>query len=213
MRSLFLCAFMVIGTTIASAQDAKFQSAMKNNIAALDTSFRNSQNLLSVANNFERIAMAEKTQWLPYYYAAYALVNYGFMSTDKSKTDQFADRAELLAMKADSLSRNNSEISCLKSMIASVRLMVNPMERFMEYGPISGAELEKAIAQDPSNPRPYLLKGQSLKYTPEQFGGGCKKASEQLNIAKEKFENFKPASDLAPDWGKQYNLQLLAECN
>ena len=186
---------------------------MKNNIAAIDTSFRNPASMLSLANSFERIAASEKNQWLPYYYAAFCQVNVGFMEPDKSKTDGFADKASALIAKADSLAPGNSEISCMKSMIASCHMMVNPRERFMEYGQESNSNLDKAMEEDPSNPRPYYLKGQGLKYTPEQFGGGCKTAKPELQTALDKYVNFKPASELHPVWGKQRVDQLMKECN
>ena len=97
-------------------------------------------------------------------------------------------------------------------MIATLRLMVNPMQRFMEYGPLSDEWLEKSKEQDPGNPRPYLLKGQGLKFTPEQFGGGCKTAAEQLATAVEKFATFKPATEINPNWGKTYAETLLKGC-
>ena len=194
------------------AQSEKYMAAMKNNIAAIDTSFKNPQNLLSLANNFERIATAEKNQWLPYYYAALCQVNYTYMEQDKSKVDAIADKATSLINKADSLQPENSEISCIKSMIASSHMMVNPMQRFMEYGQLSATELDNAMKQDPSNPRPYYLKGQGLKYTPEQFGGGCKTAAPLLQTAMNKFTAFKPASDLVPNWGMKRTEMLLNEC-
>jgi hypothetical protein len=40
---------------------------------------------LNLANNFERIATAEKNQWLPYYYAAFCQVNLGFIEKDNEK--------------------------------------------------------------------------------------------------------------------------------
>ena len=194
------------------AQSEKYMAAMKNNIAAIDTSFKNPQYLLSLANNFERIATAEKNQWLPYYYAALCQVNYTYMEQDKSKVDAIADKATSLINKADSLQPENSEISCIKSMIASSHMMVNPMQRFMEYGQLSATELDNAMKQDPSNPRPYYLKGQGLKYTPEQFGGGCKTAAPLLQTAMNKFTAFKPASDLVPNWGMKRTEMLLNEC-
>lgn len=196
----------------ASAQSEKFINVMKSNIAAIDTSFKNPDNLLSLANYFERIAIAEKNQWLPYYYAAFCQVNYTYMMQDKSKIDPIADKATELINKADSLMPNNSEISCIKSMIASAHMMVNPMQRYMEYGQVAGIQLENAMQQDPTNPRPYFLKGQGLRYTPEQFGGGCKTATEQLQTALDKYASFKPESEIAPNWGKQRVEKLLSEC-
>jgi hypothetical protein len=212
MKRLFILSAVVFSTIAASAQSAKFIAVMKSNMAAIDTSFKNPANLLALANNFERIATAEKNQWLPYYYAALCQVNYSYMEQDKSKVDAIADRATLLINKADSLMPNNSEISCIKSMIASSHMMVNPMQRYMEYGPESASHIEAAMQQDPTNPRPEFLKGQGLKYTPEQFGGGCATAKPVLQSSLDKFKTFQPASELHPNWGKQRVETLLNEC-
>ena len=185
---------------------------MKKNLSVIDSSFKNPPDLLKLSNSFERIGAAEKTQWLPYYYAAFCQVNYGFIIQDKDKIDGFADRAAVLIAKADSLSPNNSEISCIKSMIASCHMMVNPQQRWQEYGPASSSNIEAAMQQDPANPRPYYLKAQGLVYTPEQFGGGCKTAKPVLETAMDKYGSFKPASDINPNWGKPQVENLLKGC-
>ena len=212
MKKLLIALVLVSASILSYSQSEKYIGAMQKNLSAIDTSFKNPPSLLTLANNFERIANAEKTQWLPYYYAAFCQINYGFMEQDKDKVDAIADKATDLISKADSLMPNNSEISCIKSMIASCHMMVNPMQRYMEYGPESGSNLEKAIQQDAANPRPYYLKGQALKYTPEQFGGGCKTAKPQLQTAFEKYAAFKPASPMHPTWGKSQVDALLKDC-
>lgn len=213
MKKLLLLTSLSLVSFFSFAQSEKYVTAMKNNIGAIDSSFRNPPNMLALANNFERIATAEKNQWLPYYYAAYCQVNYGFLEKDGSKKDGFADKATALINKADSLSQKNSEISCIRSMIASCHMMVNPMQRYMIYGQESTTQMENAMEQDPTNPRPYLLKGQGLKYTPEQFGGGCATAKPELQTAIDKFRLFKPASELHPVWGMERTQQLMNECN
>lgn len=212
MKKLLLIAGGCVLMLSSFAQSEKFTTAMKKNLSELDSAFKNPAYLLSLANNFERIANAEKTAWLPYYYAAFCQVNNGFMEKDKSKVDVIADRATELINKADSLSPNNSEISCIKSMIASCHMLVNPMQRWQEYGAASNENMEAAMKQDPTNPRPYYLKGQGLKYTPEQFGGGCKSALPILETALEKFAAFKPASDIHPNWGKEIAQQIVDGC-
>lgn len=212
MKKSFLLSVLIMGSVAGFSQSDRYVGAMQKNIAAIDTSFRNPPSLLGLANNFERIANAEKTQWLPYYYGALCQVNYGFMEQDKDKVDGIADKAAELIHKADSLAPKNSEISCIKSMIASCHMMVNPMQRYMEYGAESGTNLDKAMEQDPTNPRPYLLKGQGLRYTPEQFGGGCVMAKPVLQTALDKFATFKAAGDLYPTWGKDRVNQLMTEC-
>lgn len=212
MKKLFLLSAAIMITAASFAQSGKYVTAMQSNLAALDTSFKNPANLLALANNFERIATAEKNQWLAYYYAAYCLVNYGYFEKDKAKIDGYADKATALINTADSLAPKNSEISCIKSMIGSCHMMVNPMQRYMQYGEEINTNMENAMEQDPTNPRPYLLKGQGLRYTPEQFGGGCATAKPELLKALEKFNSFKPQSELYPSWGKSRVEQLLGEC-
>lgn len=206
---IVLVSFLVTGTF---AQSEKYMASMKSNIAAIDSSFKNPANLLDLANKFERIATAEKNQWLAYYYAALCQVNYTYMEKDKTKIDAIADKATELINKADALQPNNSEISCIKSMIASSHMMVDPMTRFMEYGPESQSHIDAAMQQDPANPRPEYLKGQGLKYTPEQFGGGCATAKPILQASLEKYNKFVPGSDIHPNWGKQRVEMLIGEC-
>ena len=212
MKKLFLIAGCFLLMISSFAQSEKFTAAMKKNLTALDTSFKNPVDLIKVANNFERIANAEKTEWLPYYYAAFCQVNFGFMEQDKDKVDAIADKASELIKKADSLAPNNSEISCIKSMIASCHMMVNPMQRWQQYGAESSSSMAAAMKQNPANPRPYYLKGQGLKYTPEQLGGGCKTARPELQTALERYTTFKPAGELYPNWGKEITAQLIKGC-
>ena len=212
MKKITLLLAVIILSVGVFAQNDKYTSAMKKNIAMIDSAFVKPDAFLSLANTFERIGTAEKNQWLPYYYAAYCRVNYAFMEKDKTANDPIADKAAELIAKADSLKPNNSEISCVKSMIASVKMMVNPQQRFMQYGAESDKALKIAMIQDTTNPRPYLLKGQSLKHMPEQYGGGCKTAKPKLEMAKEKFAAFKSASPINPDWGREYAERLLKDC-
>ena len=212
MKKLFLLAAVTFLAAATFAQSEKYMATMKTNIAAIDTSFKNPANLLDLANRFERIATAEKTQWLAYYYAALCQVNFTYMEQDKTKIDAIADKATALIDKADALQPNNSEISCLKSMIASAHMMVNPMQCFMEYGPEAQSFIDAAMQQDPTNPRPEYLKGQGLKYTPEQFGGGCATAKPVLQSSLDKYNKFKAASDIHPSWGKPRVELLISEC-
>ena len=211
-KFLFIAALIVFAQSTMAQENEKYIAAMQKNLIALQAASKEPASLLALANNFERIADAEKTQWLPYYYAAFCQVTYGFRETDKSKTDMIADKATDFINKANALSPKNSEISCIKSMIASCHMMVDPMTRYMQYSAESSEELEAAKQQDPTNPRPDFLIGQGLKYTPEQFGGGCGTAKPLITESLTKFENFKLASPLHPNWGKEMATQIMNEC-
>ena len=74
MKKISLIAAVVLFVTASFAQSDKYVPAMKANISQLD-SMMGKGNAAELANNFERIGDAEKTQWLPYYYAAYCTVH------------------------------------------------------------------------------------------------------------------------------------------
>jgi hypothetical protein len=210
MKKLLFSLTMIAGFAAgANAQDDKFIKAMEPKVIAADTTHK-TEDLLALSASFERIADAEKTKWLPYYYAALTEVNAAYMMTmqkpDASKTDPMADKAEALLSKAEAMSKDNSEIFVVKKMIASLRMMADPMNRYMTYGPKAEEALQTAAKLNPENPRVYLLQGQDKFFTPEQFGGSKTEAKTLFETAGKKFESFKPASSIDPNWGR-YSLQ------
>lgn len=216
MKSLFILSAVLMIGTASFSQSEKYVKTMEANVAELDTT-RSVERLQELANLFERIAVAEKTQWLPYYYAALASVNAGYMMTNgqmggmSEKLDPVSDKAESLLNKAEELSKQNSEIFVVKKMIATLRLMGDPMSRYMKYGPEAAQALSTAKQLNPENPRVYYLEGQDKYYTPEQFGGSKTEAVKLLEIAKQKYASFKPESSIHPHWGKgaiEYYLTL-----
>lgn len=193
------------------SQSEKYNGAMTSNIATLDTT-SSADGFLDVAGSFERIAEAEKTQWLPFYYASYSQILSGLFSNDPAKFDAVADKSEQLLKKAEALQANNSEISVLKSLIALLHMLSDPQTRWQQYGPQISEALEEAKKQDSTNPRPYFVQGQNLKNTPVQFGGGCTSAKPILEEAATKYASFKPASPLHPNWGLTQLKKILEEC-
>lgn len=211
MKQLFLAAFFAVLFIDVFAQSERYAGAMQKNLETFSNA-KTAAEMHDLSNAFERIATVEKNQWLPFYYAAMSEVLNGFMQQDKTGADVIADRAELLINKADTLEPNNSEISCIKSMIATLRMMVNPMQRYMQYGSVSTEWIEKAKQQDPANPRPYALQAQNLFYTPAQFGGGCATAKPVADAGIKLMESFQPKSPLHPKWGKMQFDMISGQC-
>lgn len=213
---LFIAVYSMF--TAGFAQSERYQKAMEQNIAALDTT-RTPDAWKELANNFQRIADAEKTQWLPYYYAAMSHVMIGYnigsaaggMGGFAEKTDPEADQAEQLLNKAEELGKVNSEILCLRKMIATLRMMGDPMNRYQTQGPLAAEALEKAKSMNPANPRVYMLEAQDKFYTPEQFGGSKTEAKTLFEESKKLFESFKPESSLHPQWGKNQVEYFLSQ--
>lgn len=211
MKKLVSIVALLSISLFATSQNKKYIAAMEKNVAALDTT-RDAVQLQNLANTFERIASAEKSEWLPNYYVAYCYVNMTY-SFKGDQIDTYCDKAEKFIKIADSISPNNSEIYTLKAQIASARISVNPMTRGQKYGTISGELREKAKDLDKTNPRPYYLEGTAYFYTPSMFGGGKDKAKPVFQKALEMYEIFKPVSSIAPNWGKNSTMYFLKECD
>ena len=206
MKTLSLL-FLFLSVSIAAiCQSERYESAMKAHVDRLD-SLKSAAEWLDAANAFERIAEAEKNQWLPYYYASLGQVMTGFMSGTPGtpfgadKTDPIADKAEQLVLKAEAISKENSEIFVLKKMIASLRMLADPMNRWQTFGPQAAEFLQQAKKLNPDNPRVYYLEGQDKFYTPEEFGGSKTEAKALFEESMKKYEAFKPESPLHPQWG------------
>lgn len=216
MKKAFLFVMAAAMVATGFAQSEKYTMAMEAKVAAFDTT-RNADALKDLGNNFERIAEAEKTQWLPYYYAALAYVNSGYFLTGgqmggmTQTLDPIADKADQLITKAEALSKDNSEIYVVKKMIATLRMMGDPMSRYMQYGPQAQEALATAKKLNPENPRVYLLEGQDKYYTPEQFGGSKTEAKALFELALTKYEASKPASSIDPKWGRGTTQYFLSQ--
>ena len=210
MRKIILLGFVSLSIG-AMSQNKKYQDAMEKNVAGVDTS-RTIEQLQPLENTFERIANAEKKEWLPYYYAAYCNVSMSYV-VKGDDIDTYCDKADALVKKADSLSPDNSEIQALKAQIAGARISVNPMVRGRKFGSEAAELREKSKKLDPTNPRPWMLEGMSLFYTPPAFGGGKDKAKVSYTKALELYNGFKPASSIHPRWGKGTTEYFLKQCN
>lgn len=202
MKTTILMATLIMLASFSYAQSDKYENAMKGNIAQLDSLIAKG-NYDELANNFIRIGDAEKTQWLPYYYAAYCYAINGLTEKDNSKKDAIADKANAQITKAETvLGKENSETDVIKAMIATAHMTVDPQSRYMTYGAAISDNIQKAESLDLTNPRPVLLEAQNKFFTPEQYGGGKDAAKELFDKSKTLFDNFKPESDISPNWGK-----------
>ena len=158
MKNLLFASLLLFISVSAFAQTA-FEKAMTDKIIKLDA-VKTTEELTALSNDFQRIADKEKTQWLPYYYAALAQIQKGRVLMQQGKTaelDAVAEAAKKPLDKAMELSPDNAENYILVKMIHSLKMMVNPMERYMSEGKLATEALTTAEKLDPENPRISLL--------------------------------------------------------
>src|SRR6187549_3139511 len=140
MKKIILSFAVLLFVATAFAQSEKYMKTMQEKVALIDSTWDGAK-LKDLSAAFERIADAEKTQWLPYYYAALTQVNMGLASSmdgkpaDAAKIDAIADKADALIAKAEALSKDNSEIFIVKKMNTNLRMAPQEMPRYMKYSP------------------------------------------------------------------------------
>ena len=204
-KRLFLWGLSVlIGGACLMAQSARYPAAMKANFKLLHEA-TTMQEHNSVAAAFQRIASAEKTLWVPYYYAALAKIN-GAMHAEGVDKDLTGQQVDSLLLQAEGIERN-SELSTLHYYNEILKMSVNPAERFMQAAPLLEKYYKMATMQDSTNPRIYFLRAQTLLHTPESFGGGKKAAHPLFQKVVDLFTANKAVTDTAtdfrPTWGEK----------
>jgi hypothetical protein len=203
-----LLVMLLVVSLAASAQSPKYAEAMQKNIALLDSG-KSMDQFQSLAATFDRIGDAEKTQWLPYYYAALAQTSIGWMP-DVTDKDANAQKINAYLAKAEAIEKN-AETYTIENMAATQQMLVDPQSRWMTNGKQASEALQKGLAADPNNPRLYYLQGMSLFNTPPQFGGGKDKAKPVFEKSVALFKSAQP-KPLYPDWGQKQAEAMLAQC-
>ena len=202
--------FLFVGFT-AFSQTA-YEKAMTEKIATVQQ-HKTPDEFTALTNDFKRIGDKEKTQWLPYYYAAFASIQKGRLAMregKKEELDPIADEAQKYLDLAMELNKDSAENLVLQKMIHSLKMMVNPQQRFMSEGMLAADALSKAEKIDAENPRITLMKAEDTYYTPEQFGGSKTKGLELFQKALDQFKVYQPKSSLDPNWGKAEAEYFLA---
>jgi hypothetical protein len=207
MRKSFLFLALLI-TVAASAQNDKYSQTMQKNIALLDSA-KGIDELTGLAATFDRIGDAEKTKWLPYYYAALAQTWIGWNPATKDKDANSAKINAYLA-KAEALEKNG-ETYAVENMSATQQMLVDPQSRWATNGKEAATALQQGMTADPGNPRLYYLQGMSLFGTPPQFGGGKDKAKPLFEKAVALYKSAQP-KPLYPTWGQKQAEDMLAQC-
>ena len=202
MKKLVFGICLFIGMN-AFSQTA-YEKAMSEKIALVEN-HKSADEFTALANDFKRIGDKEKTQWLPYYYAAFSTIQKGRMAMREGKLsdlDPIATEAQKFLDFAMDLSKDNAENLILQKMIHGLKMMVNPQERFMSEGMLAADALSKAEKIDAENPRITLMKAEDTYFTPEQFGGSRARGLELFQKSLDQFKVYKIKSALDPNWGK-----------
>jgi len=200
MKTMLIFFALNLSVLLVQAQSDKYTGAMLSNLA-LSEKARTIDDFQELANNFERIAVAEQNEWTAWYYAAFYNLIINFQDSVPERKTKYVTLAQQQLEKGLKLKPEESELMVLKVMSYYAEMAIDPMKGMTLFGEAT-ALLDKAKTINPENPRIYLEQAEALNGMPVEFGGGKEKALPLLLLAKEKFDKFVPADSLAPNWGR-----------
>ena len=210
MKTIKIITLFMLMYVGLSAQNEKFTKVMLTNLEKAKTA-KEVAEFQDLANSFERIAMAEKSEWTAWYYASYYNFLAGVTETENDKKMQFIEKARKMIDEGLKVKKDETELMVIKVLSYYIEMSIDQMKA-MELMPLASGLLEQAKAINPENPRIYLTQAQAVFNTPPAFGGGKEKALPIILLAKEKFDAFIPENQLVPNWGKENCEEILTGC-
>jgi hypothetical protein len=179
---------------------------------ALIASSQTAQDYINAGQYFADLTNVRNDEWLAPLYAALSYVLAAQHETNGDTIDDLCDKAQVYIDTAKVRYADVSEAAAMQAFLYQVRITVNPTERGLIYAEKADAEIKKAEAADPADPRPYFLHAMNVYYTPKIFGGGPSRALPLFEQAAVKFDAFVPAMPFMPHWGEQQNDEMIAKC-
>ncbi len=211
-KHILTLAITLISFSHSFGQDEEYTEAMKGQLKQM-ASIESDANAQSVKNGFLRIAQANRTEWLPMYYAALVQTEAG-LRFDVDKDVYFEEAKQYLSI-LKKAGASNSEITTLEGYIQMGIVAVDPDSRGAS---MSGQVMElfgKAIGQDRTNPRAVYLMALMEDGMAKFFGQGSEKACGMAKMSVELFEKESSKIDessILPSWGKKNAGAFYAKC-
>jgi tetratricopeptide (TPR) repeat protein len=161
---------------------------------------------------FERIASAEKNNWLPNYYVGLVNVTTAFTTQDKEKLSALLDKAQDAIDAELAKTPENPELLVVQAMIYTAWIVYDPMANGQKYGAKAMQVYEQAIKIAPENPRVVFCKAEFEIGGAKFWGADIKPICAEVDRAIALFATFKPENQFSPSWGLDRALETQKEC-
>ena len=170
------------------------------------------QKISEASNLFERIALAEDDNWLPYYYAAQVNTLASFGEQDETKLRQQLEKAKEFLDIAKRLSPNNVELLVQEAMINTAWMNFDGATYGPTLSPKNMQLYNTALQMAPENPRVVFSKAEWDMGSARYFGKDTSVYCKDVERALELFATFKSEIPFYPSWGEDRAKQVLEQC-
>ncbi|MGB6151924.1 MAG: hypothetical protein WBG48_08025 [Pricia sp.] len=205
MKNLLSIIFLATTLTI-SAQD-QYTEGMGRAMQLWEQ-----QKTTEASNQFERIAMAEDDNWLPYYYVALVNTTASFGEKDETILSQQLEKAKEFNDIAKNLSPDNPELLVMEAMTNTAWIAFDGATYGMNLSGKNTQLYQQAAKLAPDNPRVVLSKAEwdmgSARYFGKDVAPYCKDVKRALELFAED-DNDTP---FYPDWGKDRAETVAQQC-
>ncbi|AWA30150.1 hypothetical protein HYN48_08685 [Flavobacterium magnum] len=161
---------------------------------------------------FERIASAEKDNWLPNYYVGLVNVTSAFTTQDKEKLSALLDKAQDAVDAELAKAPENPELLVLQAMIYTAWIVYDPMTNGQKFGAKAMQIYEQAIKIAPNNPRVVFCKAEFEIGGAKFWGTDTKPMCAEVDRAIGLFATYKDDTKFGPSWGLDRALQTQEAC-
>ncbi|PKP26338.1 MAG: hypothetical protein CVU03_03665 [Bacteroidetes bacterium HGW-Bacteroidetes-2] len=169
-------------------------------------------NITEATALFERIASAEKDNWLPNYYVALVNTTTAFQTKDNKQVSALLAKAQAALDYELDKDPYNVELMVMQAMIHTAWIAHDPMTNGQR---LSGTVMQiygQAESIAPENPRVVLNKAEFEMGSARFFGTDTTPICLQIEKAVQLFDTFKPETPFHPNWGKDRAMQQVNEC-
>jgi tetratricopeptide (TPR) repeat protein len=207
MNTKIITTFVILVATVLSVNAQQFEQGMGKALATWKEG-----NATEASALFERIAAAEKTNWLPNYYVALVNTTEAFNPSNNKNALALINKAQTALDSATLLTQNNPEIFIMQAMINTAWIVQDPMTNGMKLSAPTIELYEKALALAPENPRAVFGKADFEIGGAQYWGTDTKPMCEQVAKSIELFAKFKPETPFHPSWGLNRAQETLKTC-
>lgn len=192
--------------SVVSAQ-SDFEEGMQDALTAWKNG--NSKEALT---KFDQIASVEKENFLPNYYISLINTLEAFETKDRNEMKLLIEKAQIAQDKINNLLPDDPEVLVLQAMIHTLWIVYDPMANGRQLSSVVLNIYKMAEGISPNNPRVVLNKAKFEMGMAQYFGQDTKPFCEQITKSIQLFANFKPKTNLYPNWGLDRAEEALQNC-
>lgn len=205
MKKVFL--FIGLFFALNATSQSNYEKGMQQAFALWDEG-----KLTEASQLFERIAAAEKENWLPPFYAAYIEILGSFGIKDETILNAKLTKAQKLLDDATSISENNPEIIITQALLNTAYIAFDGQRYGMTMSGKNSQLYAKALQIAPKNPRVILGNAEWNMGAAKFFGQSTKPFCDEIKRAIEIGKEEKNDTPFYPRFQLKRAEDVLKKC-